>query len=385
MIVAVVGGSLQGVEVAYLAHKAGWNVRVVDKNSQAPAFGLCDSFLHVDVTAERDLSIVFDTVDLVIPALEDDDALNCLNQWSHSAGVPLAFDPDAYTISSSKLESNKLFTRMGIPVPLSWPDCSFPVLAKPSKSSGSKGLKFFHDVGSLKHHFSQSFPPQGWVLQEYLEGSLHSLEIMGISGSYRTLQVTDLFVDRDYDCKRVVAPTKLPAKLTMELERLGLQIANALNLHGIMDLEVLLHQGGLKILEIDARIPSQTPTAVYWSTGQNMVHMLADLFMDRFVQTCPGTGVVQAAVYEHICVSPDGLYVNGEHMMTQGGPLYRCKNFFGADEALTNYHSKKDQWVATLIISGKDRCSAFAKRDRVVDTILKRFSLKKVHDSMPAF
>ena len=385
MIVAVVGGSLQGVEATYLAHKAGWNIRVVDKNSQAPASGLCDSFLHVDVTAERDLSIVFNTVDLVIPALEDDDALNCLNQWSHSAGVPLVFDPHAYTISSSKLDSNELFTRMGIPVPLSWPDCSFPVLAKPSKSSGSRGLKFFHDVGSLKHYFSQSFPPQGWVLQEYLEGSLHSLEIMGMPGNYRTLQVTDLFVDNNHDCKRVVAPTELSAELVVELKTLALKIADALKLYGIMDVEVLLHQGGFKILEIDARLPSQTPTAVYWSTGQNMVHMLAELFMDKFIQTRPDTRFVQAAVYEHIRVSSDGLYVGGEHMMTQGGPLYRCQNFFGADEALTNYHSKKDQWVATLIISGKDHCSAFAKRDRVVDTILKRFSLKKVYESMPAF
>lgn len=382
LLVAVVGGGLQGVEAAYLAHKAGWNVRIVDKNSQAPAAGLCDSFVHVDVTAEGNLPRILNNVDLVIPALEDDDALACLNHWCRSAGVPFTFDPDAYAVSSSKLESDKLFNQMGLPRPSSWPDCSFPVIAKPSKGSGSRGLKIFYDAGSLKRYFSQSFPPQRWVLQEYLEGSLHSLEIMGMPGNYRALQVTDLFVDTKHDCQRVVAPTKLSAQRVVELETLSLQIADALNLHGIMDVEVLLHQGRFKILEIDARLPSQTPTAVYWSTGQNIVQLLAQLFTDNFTPTLPDTRAVQGVVYEHICVSSDRLYVNGEHIMTQGGPLFKCQNFFGADEALTNYHSKKDQWVATLIISEKDRCSALAKRDRIIDAIRKRFSLKKGYDEI---
>jgi len=50
LLVAVVGGKLQGVEATYLAHKAGWEVRVVDKNDQVPASGLCDSFVQADVT-----------------------------------------------------------------------------------------------------------------------------------------------------------------------------------------------------------------------------------------------------------------------------------------------------------------------------------------------
>jgi heterodisulfide reductase subunit A-like polyferredoxin len=37
MLVAVVGGNLQGVEATYLARKAGWEVILIDKNSNAPA------------------------------------------------------------------------------------------------------------------------------------------------------------------------------------------------------------------------------------------------------------------------------------------------------------------------------------------------------------
>ncbi len=380
MLVAVIGGKLQGVEATYLAHKAGWEVRVVDQNDQVPASGLCDTFVQADVTAGQDLSRVLADVDLVIPALEDDDALSCLTRRCRETVVPFAFDPAAYAVSSSKLKSAELFSRIGLPVPLPWPDCGFPVLAKPSRGSGSKAVKIFHDVDSLKRRFDAPFAPPGWVLQAYLEGSQHSLEVIGVPGHYRALQVTDLFVDEIYDCKRVVAPTWLPAERVSEFERLSLRIAEALNLHGIMDVEVVLNQEGFKVLEIDARLPSQTPITVYWSTGQNMVEMLGELYTGNFTETQSDPKTWCGTVYEHIRVSPGVLETRGEHIMTQNGPLYLRPDFFGADEAITNVKATKDQWVATLIISACGRNSALAKKDRILGEIIKRFSIKKIHD-----
>ena len=380
MLIAVVGGKLQGVEATYLAHKAGWEVRVVDKNDQVPALGLCDSFVQADVTLGQDLSRVFADVDLVIPAIEDDDALSCLTRWCRETAVPYAFDPAAYAVSSSKLKSGELFRRIRLPVPLPWPDCGFPVLAKPSRGSGSKAVEIFHDFDSLKRHFDAPFPPPGWVLQAYLEGSQHSLEVMGVPGSYRALQVTDLFVDEIYDCKRVVAPTWVPAERVSEFERLSLNIAEALNLRGIMDVEVILNQEGFKVLEIDARLPSQTPITVYRSTGQNMVHMLGELFTGNSPAFQPDTQIRRGTVFEHIRVSSEVLEICGEHIMTQNGPLYLRSDFFGADEAITNFKSTKNQWVATLIISASDRDSALAKEERILGEIIKKYSIKKTND-----
>lgn len=380
---AVFGGKLQGLEATYLAHKAGWEVSVVDKNDQVPASGMCDSFVQADVTSGQDLSRVLADVDLVIPALEDDDALSCLTRWCREAVVPFAFDPDAYAVSSSKLKSAELFSQSGLPVPLPWPDCGFPVLAKPSRGSGSEAVESFHDVDALKRRFAAPLPPPGWVLQAYLDGSQHSLEVMGVPGHYRALQVTDLFVDEIYDCKRVVAPTGLSLERVAEFERLSLRIAEALQLHGIMDVEVILNQEGFKVLEIDARLPSQTPITVYGSTRQNMVHMLGKLFSDNFTETASGTDTVRGTVYEHIRVSSELLETKGEHIMTTGGPLFLRQDFFGADEAITNYDSAKKSWVATLIITEPDRSSALARRDRIMQEIAKHFSIKKIDDSIP--
>ena len=376
MLVCIVGGKLQGVEAAYLAGEAGWEARVVDKEPRVPATGLVDDFVQVDVTIDKDLDGVLDDVDFVIPALEDDDALKSLTRWSRNSGVALAFDPEAYAVSSSKLKSAKLFKQIGLSTPVAWPQCKFPVLAKPDEGSGSKGVRIFRDPNSLKNGFSPELPPPGWVLEEFLDGSQHSLEVVGRPGNYRALQVTDLYVDEDFDCKRVIAPSNLPSNLIADFEKLSLAIAGALDLHGIMDVEAILSRGEFKVLEIDARLPSQTPTAVYWSTKQNMVEILGRLYATPREGFPPVGASVHGAVYEHVHVSGDRLKISGERIMTEGGSLNLLGDFFGADEAITNFEPDKDPWVATLIFCGRNRPEACEKRNRSIAEIVRRFGIR---------
>jgi pyrrolysine biosynthesis protein PylC len=341
-----------------------------------PASNLGDTFVQVDVTVEKDLEGTLGDVDFIIPTLEDDNALKSLTRWSHNTGAPLAFDPKAYAISSSKLKSTRLFKEIGLPIPMAWPQCEFPVVAKPDQGSGSKEVRIFQDLDSLKNGFSPEFPPPGWVLEEFLDGSQHSLEVIGRPGNYRALQVTDLYVDRDFDCKRVIAPSNLPVNLIAEFEELSLEIAGALNLHGIMDVEVIFSRGEFRVLEIDARLPSQTPTAVYWSTNQNMVGLLGDLYTTSKDDFPPVGASLRGAVYEHIHVSGDGLKMSGEQIMTEGGSLDLLEDFFGADEAITNFESDKDPWVATLIFCGENRREACEKRNRSIEEIVRRLGIK---------
>ena len=383
LLVGIVGGKLQGVEAAYLARKAGWEVRVIDKRPDVPAFDLGDSFAQVDVTLESNLADVLGDVDFIIPALEDDGTLASLTRWSRKTGIPLAFDPQAYAISSSKVKSVELFKKIGLPLPVAWPQCGFPVLAKPVRGSGSKGVRIFQNHDSMINRFSPEFPPPDWVLEEYLDGSQHSLEVVGRPGNYRVLQVTDLYVDQKFDCKRVVAPSILALDLIADFEKLSLAIAEALNLHGIMDVEAIYSLGEFKILEIDARLPSQTPTAVYWSTNQNMVKLLGDLYATPTDDLPPAGDNMRGTVYEHIQVSGDRLKISGESIMTKWGPLTSQKDFFGADEAITNFEPGKDQWVATLIFCGTDRQQAWEKRESSIAKITRRLMIKEVVDPVP--
>lgn len=382
MLVAVVGGNLQGVEAAYLAHKAEWEVLVIDKKPVVPASGLCDRFVQLDVTSKQNWRQVLSGVDLIVPALEEDDALECLRTWTQAEGVPFAFDPAAYAISSSKIKSNHLFFKIGIPAPQPWPECGFPVMAKPSSFSGSKGVAIFNTKKELDGFVSSDSFSESLVLQEFIQGPSYSLEVIGAPGYYTPIQITDLEMDSAYDCKRVLAPTILSSDLCRAFEKLSVDIADALNMQGIMDVEVILNNGELKVLEIDARLPSQTPTAVFWSTGLNLVKMLGELFMfpDRPI---PGKKDCRGVVYEHIKVSPNRIEVSGEHIMSGADPLHVQPDFFGADEAITNFTTARNNWVATLIISAPDRNQAWEKRNAVIKTISKKFGLDDMYDSTP--
>jgi len=379
MRVGVIGGKLQGVEAAYLARKAGWHVIVVDRRADVPALGLCDRFVQWDVSAANDLGRALDGVDLVIPALENDAALACLNRWTRDNKIPFAFDPAAYGISSSKIKSNRLFARAGVATPLAWPGCGFPVVAKPSAGSGSDGVRVFHDPQSLPVHRTKS--TERWVVQEFVPGPTYSLEVIGRPGKYVSLQVTDLAMDPGYDCKRVVAPTDLTQTLVRDFEKISVTLADELNLNGLMDVEVVLHKDTLKVLEIDARLPSQTPTAVYWSRNINMVELLGDMFVKGTLSNQPIDQPCRGVVYEHINVSPGRLKVAGEHIMSERGILRVQKEFFGADEAITNYTPGLQEWIATLIICGKNRKDAWEKRNRVVANIRERFALEVYRDA----
>ena len=190
-------------------------------------------------------------------------------------------------------------------------------------------------------------------------------------------------MDSGYDCKRVIAPTDLPETLVAEFERMSISIAEELKLKGLMDIEVILDNNILKVLEIDARLPSQTPTAVYWSTGLNMVERLGALFLSGKVQSPSESAPPKGVVYEHIRVSPDSLETAGEHIMSGTDVLRLHQDFFGADEAITNYSPGRAEWVATLIFSDATREAALEKRHRMISELQNRFKLTAYRDASP--
>lgn len=367
--IAVIGGKLQGVEAAYLAWKAGWKVLLVDKDPECPASGLCDAFLQLDVTRENQLRQVKEKAGCLLPALENSRALESLARWGPQLEMPILFDFASHRISASKKASNDLFAALGLPCPRNWPECDVPVLAKPVSASGSENVRILNSPREVDFFF-RHHREQDWILQEYVPGPSYSLEVLAWEGTCSSLAVTDLGMDDRHDCCRVTAPSELSGQLIEEFKTISKQIANALSLTGIMDVEVIAGPSGLKLLEIDARLPSQTPTAVYWTTGVNMLADLPAMFLSGTHQVSPPS-TDQAVIYEHLLVTPAGLATKGEHIMAEAGPLQLTSDFFGADEAITDYRPGKSTWAATLIISGRTIDAAWRKRENVLESIEK--------------
>jgi len=387
MRVAVIGGKLQGVEACYLAKKAGWEIVLFDRRADAQARGLADTFHCLDVHASLgEVLPHFEGVDLVIPAVEDKGVLKRLKVISQRTHIPFAFDAPCYEVSSSKRLSNKLFQSLGIPVPRKWPECRLPILLKPSAGSGSEGVRRITSGEALKA-ICRKESEREWIIEEYLEGPSYSIEVFGFAGAYRVFQITELEMDRNYDCKRVLAPSELDYSLIDEFEEVALKLAAELALHGIMDVEAILHEGKLKVLEIDARLPSQTPTAVYHSSGINMIECLGQSFVQGSmyipIPKRPGHRE-KYVIYEHLKVTPEKIEVSGEHILTEAGPLALLTDFLGADEVLTDYAPGKSEWVMTLITRGATPEDTWEKRGEVLRRIQMNFSIPQVADPYPA-
>ncbi|HEY3423407.1 MAG TPA: 3-methylornithine--L-lysine ligase PylC [Negativicutes bacterium] len=387
MRVAIIGGKLQGVEATYLAKKAGWEVVLFDRREQAQATGLADTFHCIDIlTASAEVIARLAGIDLIIPAIEDVAVLKALEEIAKITRIPLAFDSAAYSVSSSKLISNHLFFELAIPSPRPWPECQFPLLLKPSGQSGSEGVQMIHTREELENIRNQNADAD-WIIEEYLAGPSYSMEVVGFAGEYRVFPVTELEMDRVYDCKRVLAPTELNDQVMNEFEALTLQIASELSLNGIMDVETISHDGKLKVLEIDARLPSQTPTAVYHSSGINIVECLGNSFVQGSLYSpIPERSVLneQYVIYEHLKVTPEKIEVSGEHILAEAGPLHQVTDFFGADEVLTDYTPAKKDWVVTLITRGASPKATWNKRDAVLQKIQRKFNIPEVLDPYPA-
>jgi len=364
--VAIIGGRLQGTEAVYLAKKAGMRSILIDKDPKTPASGFCDELHVFDVRemAPRMITLLKKS-DFILPALENDEVHSALMKIAGEHGINMAFDAQAYAVTSSKLRSDGLMREHNIPAPRYYPECGGPYIIKPSDDSGSTGVIKAGSADEVKLFLAEADDPENWVVQEYLEGPSYSIEIVGLPGMYRTYAITEIHMADDYDCRMVTAPCKLSDSNDEIFSDIAKSLASMVNLTGIMDVEVIEHKGALKVLEIDARIPSQTPVVVYHSMGVNLLSELADITLEgRFKSEIKNKSGF--AAIEHYLIDEAGVHHKGEHIMVEGRPLSLKENFFGADEAITDYDGGRLPWRGMFINSGETREELDGKRNEML-------------------
>ncbi len=366
--IVVIGGKLQGIEALYLAQKANIETILIDKNPLALGQKFCNRFLCQDVIDyTRDLLSLFQNAAFVLPALEDLETLRVLKKLSDEHGFTLIYDEHAYSISSSKILSDQAMAQRSLPVPLYYPEGSFPYVVKPSTASCSQGVQKINTPEEMES-FLKNHSREEWVIQEFLEGPSYSIEIIGTPGNYNTYHITELFMDEGYDCKRVLSRPNFPKILKNRFQTIALELGEMVQLKGIMDVEVIEKNGELKILEIDARIPSQTPITVYHATGINMICEMYQKFYDASFST-EVWDKERFVSLEQIEVNHGRIKISGEHIMTHSGVVSLKENFCGADEAITDYKPGAPSWNATLINIADTAEALDTKRAKVFDAI----------------
>ena len=383
MKLGVIGGLLQGMEAIYLAKKAGYEALVIDRDEKAPAISLADSSEILDINLEKSKAkrILCDC-DAVIPANENIETLISIDEIAREIDIDLLFDINAYNISSSKILSNKLMDELKVPIPKPWPECGFPVIVKPSGQSGSIGVRKAYsteDVSSAVNTIHGMGDKE--VIQEFADGPNISIEVIGDGTRAKSMILTEVVLDDKYDCKMVRCPMQNIDPDTLDsFSRYGESIAKALKLKGIMDVEAIYSKKGLKILEIDARIPSQTPAAILNATGVNLIKHLVEAVKGNLSGPQPADG---SAIYEHLIFENGILRSCGEKVFA-GVENPRIEyGLFGSSEMITDYEPGKDRWHATMITKGKMPEDTWDKRQKCIECILKENNIKQYLDPAP--
>lgn len=369
----IVGGALQGMEAVFLASKAGYETVVIDRRRDAPALSLCDEPMVTDPVADPDSAAgIISGCDAVLPACEEIDLLESLSTICRSTGTPLLFDLDSYRVSSSKLESNRVMESVGAPLPRPWPECGFPVIVKPSGFSGSVGVSVAGDESELAAGLDvvRGLGDEP-VVQEFVHGKSVSIEVIGNGDDALAYVTTEVVLDHNYDCKMVLCtPDILTDEDDGEFASIGEKVARGIGLRALMDVEAILTANGLRVLEIDARIPSQTPAAIWAATGINLVRELVEITLGRGLGERSGDRPIRSSAYFHLVYSHGVLSTCGEKEFSHVERPHMANGLFGTDEAITDYEPGRDEWRGTFIVRGGSRIDVLSRFDETVFKIM---------------
>ena len=383
MRIAIVGGALQGMEAVLLAKAAGYETIVLDRKEKAPAMSLCDQPVNLDPVKDPEEALrVFQSCDAVIPACEEMDLLKALDSMKDRMGVPLLFDLASYNISSSKNKSNEVMASVGVPLPQPWPACGFPAIVKPASQSGSIGVTVAHNKDDMDRglEFIKSINDEP-VIQEFVHGKSVSIEVIGNGNTAKSYVTTEVCLDSNYDCKMVRCNPNIMSKDDCDLfARIGKDVAEAIGLKALMDVEAILTPKGLRVLEIDARIPSQTPAAIEAATGVNLLEELVTTALGKPKDRHPTDG---CSIYRHVYLKDGKLRSSGEKEFGHvKGPRF-APGLFGSDNAITDYAPGKDEWHATLISKGRTEEEADERAASCIQKILDECSIDEFLDGTP--
>ena len=223
-----------------LADQAG---RLADKSSLADGF-------------ETVAGGALPAADVILPATRDEAAVKALE------GPGLLLDRAAWELTVSRLGADAFWQERGVPVPAYVPGGSEPYLVKPDRGGDGKGIwvtEDFCEVGGAVN--------AGFVTQEEMEGPVWSVAVTGADGAYTVHAPAKLtFIGR----RRTGAVCE-QAPESETLTKLAADIAGAINMRGILEVEAIRSRGAWWVTDLNARLPLFTPDAVLEASGVNLL------------------------------------------------------------------------------------------------------------------
>lgn len=190
----MLGGADGAITTLQTARRIGLHTICVDQRTDVPAIGYADEFLNVSTRdPDRLTRLLADRTDLA-GVLSPASDVNLPTQFllAERLNLPCGLSPAALRASVDKGYFRELCDRLGLPGPrfvqgppgqvdASATRLPFPVIVKPTDSSGGRGITLCHapdELGGAIRRAAAASPSGVVIAESYLTGDHHSAEAM---------------------------------------------------------------------------------------------------------------------------------------------------------------------------------------------------------------
>ena len=287
----IIGASVLQLPAILKAKEMGFYTAVADFNPNAVGIPYADEYFNVStIDAEGVTACAKAFRPDGIFTLATDMPMRSIAAASAALSLP-AITPETAIKATDKGEMIKAFEAAGVEHPwyfiLSSPEelegvldkIDYPCISKPTDNSGSRGVMLIHNEEELRNairYSSENGRSGGVIVEEYLQGSEVSVEIIVLDGIPHVLQVTDKlttgaphFVEMGHS-----QPSRLPDKDILAIKDLASRAALSVGImNGPAHVEIMLTKKGPRMIELGARMGGDCITThlVPLSTGIDMV------------------------------------------------------------------------------------------------------------------
>lgn len=242
-----------------------------------------------------------------------------------------------------------------MPTPLDKP-LDPPFFVKPSCESSSVGTAIIYDIRELDRLGNDM------IIEEYVPGDVISLEVVGDGVNFTVARETKVHIDDTNDCNMIT-----PYKNHPYFRDITYDLAKNLKLKGIMDVEAIINEDGLKVIEIDSRFPSQTPIVVFHSSGINLLELLFQAITET-VTEIKKAPEMSYCILEHLMDKNGQVVSIGEQLLSHGSNY----NEYYTSKGIEIFECCSKERMFTLITWGHDVSEAENNRKEGIEIIEKR-------------
>lgn len=289
--IVVIGASNLQLPAILKAKEMGFTVAVVDYNPKAMGVKYADRYYNVStIDQEGVYQAAKDFGADGIVTMATDMPMRSLAYACEKLGLK-CISYDTAIRATDKGEMIKAFENAGVPHPWFYiinnedeyksviPKLTFPLIAKPTDNSGSRGVILVESMDEMEkaYQYSSSNGRSGKIIiEEYMRGPEVSVEIVVTDRVPHILQITDKlttgaphFVEMGHS-----QPSRLPQRTLDEITRIAGKAALSVGIvDGVAHAEMIVTDSGPKMVEIGARLGGDSITShlVPLSTGIDMV------------------------------------------------------------------------------------------------------------------